>query len=234
MILQKQINVQVIIANRLVLFTKNIFCKSTFLFIVLCINKILDFILQNSRKLFRINMTYWRVSENPFPLALSLSFSCPFCVKNIFFRTRSGTITRSKSSALFSSRSVLFFVETIREYAKASDERITMRYETPRNREASWNVRSVDVCVYRRSRDADFHDETHRIGHVASRRRLFEGYGFLMRTRPSAFAFVCKVRSDFPKLQYRDCGLEAPTGDMHISSGRNEYIIHNLFRTVDL
>lgn len=25
-----------------------------------------------------------------------------------------------------------------------------------------------------------------------------------------------------------------PTGDMHISSERNEYIIHNLFRTVDL
>lgn len=38
---------------------------------------------------------------------------------------------------------------------------------------------------------------------------------------------------------FRNCsgataGLEAPTGDMHISSGRNEYIIHNLFRTVDL
>lgn len=45
--------------------------------------------------------------------------------------------------------------------------------------------------VYRRSRAADFRDETHRIGHVASRRRLFGGGVWFFNARATGRARVC-------------------------------------------
>jgi len=87
----------------------------------------------------------------------------------------------------------------------------------------------VHPAIQSRSRAAaDFREDE-------SDRRREGAYAALwfFNARASARAFVCKVRI-FRSSQRRDRGLEAPTADMHISSGRNEYIIHNLFRTVDL
>ena len=63
MMLQKQISIHIIIANRLSLFTKIYFAKIHFIYMlhilrisILHINKIS--MLRNSRKLFHINVTY--------------------------------------------------------------------------------------------------------------------------------------------------------------------------------
>ena len=55
-----------------------------------------------------------------------------------------------------------------------------------------------------------------------------------MYVRMYVEANVYRESTDEFWKRYRDCSQAVPTGDTHISSGHNEYIIHNLFGTVDL
>lgn len=164
MILQKQINVQAIIANRLVLLTKIYFAKIDFVRHIIVLNKISTFILQNSRKLFHINMTYWRVSKNPFPLALPrLSILC----EKYFFPVYAVGRSNAVNQAHFSVRGTLLRWNNTRicESERWKNNDAARHYETAKRAE---RPTGPDVCVYWRSRDADFparnaSNRTHRV-----------------------------------------------------------------------
>lgn len=218
----------IIFALKIYILYKNI------LFSVL--NKVLNSIWSNSFTLtWHVDVSQKKKKKIVFlPFSFSFSFSLGhFAWKTFFFRTRSGTIKRNKSSALFSW--VLFFVETIRgESAKAGDERITTLRSTSEPR-TELNVRTAIDIVYilARSSAADFRDEN--TSDRTRREGAYSGIWFFNARAIADARLYAKYGRGFSEAAAR-CGrgLESPTGDMHISSGRNEYIIHNLFRTVDL
>lgn len=167
------------------------------------------------------------------PFSLPLFFLSILREKHFFVDARSGPINQ----AHFSVRGTLLRWNNTRRICES--ERWKNNDVTKRNRTTDYTKTKCPVSpIYVSatiSATADFCDESRQIETRRAEKALIQRYGFLMRASCRACSrLYAKYGRIFRNCSGATAGLEAPTGDMHISSGRNEYIIHNLFRTLDL